>query len=211
MAQLRTTILLAALSTGLTFGGTIISDLCCGGTSGSTGGSFAVTWTETGSYNNVMIGANLVTSNGLSTSTGLAYLLTAIGPSADASDEVVAPFSISVIGNPGVNTMTTLFSGVTLGPGTYYLAIVPTSVNQSNSLDWDETGVPVQVLDTGVTQGSDESLAGSFNSAETASAGFHNFLVTGTPATQSTTPEPATTVMMLGGLAGFAIVQRMRK
>jgi hypothetical protein len=212
MARLPAAIFLAALFTGFTFGDTIISDLCCNGTSGSSGGSIAVSWTQTGTYTNVTIGANLVTSNGLSTSTGTAYLLTMIGTGADASDEVVAPFSISVHGNPGVNSLTPLFSNVTLGPGTYFLAVVPTSVNQVDSLDWDGTSSPVQILGAGVTRGSEELLAGSFNSAETSTSTFYNFVVTGTPQAQSSSaPEPSTPGMILGGLAAFAIFQRARK
>jgi hypothetical protein len=212
MARFRAAIILATLCTGLAFGDTIISDLCCNGTSSGGGGSIAVTWTQTGTFSNVSIGANLATSNGISTSTGIAYLLNMIGPGASSSNEVATPFNITVTGNPGVNSMTPLFSGLTLGPGTYYLAIIPTNVNQINSLDWDGTSIPVQILGTGVTQGPDELLAGSFNSAETSTDIVHNFVATGTPqASSSSAPEPATPVMILAGLVILAMVQRMRK
>ncbi len=211
MRRLGTAFFMTALLTGFSFGGTIISDLCCNGTSGSYGGSVAVSWTETGSYTNVSIGANLATNNGLSTSTGTAYLLNMIGPGATSANELATPFSITVNGNPGVNSITPLFSGLTLGPGTYYLAIVPTSVNQTNSLLWDGGSSPVQILGTGVTEGSDESLAGSFNSAETPLSSFQNFVVTGTPQAVSTTPEPTSAALILIGLAvvgGRKVVSR---
>ncbi len=205
--------------TGPAFGTTIVSDVYNGvGTSGSSGGWKAVTWTQTGTYNNVTIGANLATNNGLSTSTGTAYLMTQVGPGTTAANEVTTPFAISVSGNPGGNVMTQLFSHLTLGPGTYYLLINPTSVNSVDSLDWDEAGSPLRTLDTGVTQGSDLAISGSVAPFPPASSSVSStsasliFSVTGDPVVgvPSTTPEPSSIGMMLAGLAALGFTVRKR-
>jgi hypothetical protein len=220
-----THILIAAatvLFQGSAFGGTvtIVQDLS-GGTSGSTGGWLAVTWTQTGSYNNVSIGANLAISNGLSTGTGTAYLVTALGPSATPAN-LLATDSITVSGNPGVNTMTSLFTGLSLGPGTYYLLVNPTDINMPDSLDWDGGGTPAQTLDTGVTQQADRMLSGTvasppYDSANIASTSSvsHLFSVTGTPVVgvvgNSGVPEPGTMGLMALGLGGLGVFLRRQR
>lgn len=201
------------------FGTTIVSDVYSSGSTGSTHGWEAVTWTQTGTYNNVTIGANLATDNGLSTSTGTAYLMTQLGPGTTAANEVTTPFAISVSGNPGLNNMTQLFSHLTLGPGTYYLLINPTSINAPDSLDWDRSNPTLRTLDTGVTQGSDLTLSGSVASFPPASSSVTStnsvsliFSVTGDPTVgvPSTTPEPSSIGMMLAGLAGLWLTVRKR-
>jgi hypothetical protein len=206
----------AVIFTGSAFGGTvtIVQDLS-GGTSGSTGGWQAVTWTETGSYTNVSIGANLAINNGLSTGTGTAYLVTALGPSATLLDSD----PITVSGNPGINTMTSLFTGLSLGAGTYYLLINPTDINMADSLVWAGAGTPTQTLDTGVTQQADRMLSGTvasppYDSANIASTSSisHIFSVTGTPAVgvvgNSSVPEPGTMGMLVLGLGGLGVFLR---
>jgi MYXO-CTERM domain-containing protein len=196
------------------FGATIVSDLYNGFTSGNSGGFHVVTWTQTGSYTGVSIGANLGTANGLSTSTGTAYLMDLIGPTATSLNEVTAPFSISVTGNPSINTMTPLFSGLSLGPGTYYLVINPTSTGQSDSLDWALTGTPLQTLDSGVTQGTDLTNSGAVAgfppaSSTTTEANSLIFVVNGTmttsmPPTPSGTPEPSSLALAALGFSALA-------
>src|SRR5579884_57844 len=198
------------------FGGTIVSDVYSAGTSGSSGGLYFTSWTQTGSFTNVAIGANLATDNGLSTSTGTAYLMDAIGPGTTAANEVASPFAITVTGNPGINTMTALFTGLSLGPGTYYLVIDPSSFNQVDSLFWDETSPPLQTLGAGVTQNSDEQVNGTPNSFPPASSFVDKsnsliFSVTGDPVATSGVPEPASVLLTLGGLAIFGAGARVRR
>ncbi len=65
--------------------------------------------------------------------------------------EEVASAPVSVKGNPGVDSMTTIFSGLSLGPGTYYLVIDPSTVNLAGSMDWDAAGTPTQTFGTGAS------------------------------------------------------------
>jgi hypothetical protein len=202
---------------GPAWGDTVITE-SISGTSGGQGGILAVSWTETGSFTNVSIGAVLASSNGLSTATGTAYLMNLIGPSATSANEVTTPFSgISVAGNNSLNEIP-LFSGLSLGPGTYFLVIVPTDFNQIDSLDWDLTNPGSVALGSGVTQNSDEDVSGSpagFGPAST----FVNqtnrqlFSVTGDAASgppPSGVPEPASITMLLSAVAVMGLVARRR-
>ena len=195
----------AALAASSIFGGTIVSDVFTGGTDGQTSGWVASTWTQTGSYSNVTIGADLARG------TGVAYLLTQLGPGTTVANEVVAPFAVSDPGNPSINTLTTLFSGISLGPGTYFLLIDPAG----GGIFYDIAGTPTRTLDAGVTQGSDRGLSGAvvaFSPASTNQVQANSliFNVTGTPGAVAATPEPASVGMALSGLFGIGIVLRKR-
>lgn len=205
----------AALLAGPAFGGIIVQDLYSAGATGSYDFWRAATWTQTATYSGVTIGANLAT-NGISPGNGTAYLMNLLGPGATSGNEVAAPFSIVNLSTSccTLNTMTPLFSGLTLGPGTYYLLIDP-----ATTLYWDLTGPPAQTLGSGVTQGSDVALSGSRDpgfppDSPYASTAYNViFSVTGTLVTDSppSTPEPSTIVMFLSGLAGMGFALRKRR
>jgi hypothetical protein len=90
------------------------------------GGSYsnvvASSWTQTASFSGVTIDASLGSVDPGFTS-GTAYLMSAIGPGTTPASEVDAPvnFTVPVGSNFGSVPLTVLFSGLNLGPGTYYL------------------------------------------------------------------------------------------
>ncbi|MGD0871638.1 MAG: PEP-CTERM sorting domain-containing protein [Bryobacteraceae bacterium] len=202
----------AALLAGPAFGGIIVQDLGSAGSAGTVDVWRAATWTQTGTYSSVTIGADLAT-NGISQGNGTAYLMTQLGPGTTIADEVA---SFSIVNLPtsccALNTMTPLFSGLTLGPGTYFLLIDP-----QTTLYWTVASSPSQTLGSGVTQGSDVALSGSRDpgfppdSPYAATAYNAIFSVSGTPVTGGSTPEPSTIVMFLSGLAGIGIALRKRR
>lgn len=205
----------AALMAWPAFGTTIISQLynATGGT-GALDNLLAVSWSETGSYTGVTISANISAPTESTTATGTAYLVDQLGAGTTlASNEIAGagPIGVSVTGNPGLNGMTTIYSGLTLGPGTYYLVIDPTDT----SLHWDLTTSAGIVTDTGVTQGPSE-IANSAVSFPPASAfgSESNLLiyeVTGTAGTVGpgpSTPEPSTVAMLLTGLGALVCLRK---
>lgn len=80
-------------------------------------------WTQTGSFSGVTIQAYLYSGGG--TATGTAYLVTQVGPGATSAQQIGAAAPISVTSETPVAT--TLFTNLTLGPGTYYLVISRTT------------------------------------------------------------------------------------
>jgi hypothetical protein len=181
------------------FGDVIIAE-APGGASGSRSGFLAVSWTQTGTFNNVEIQAPLE-SDTPNFATGTAYLSNKLGAGA-GSGNVLDTFNIST-NNNDPSALLPLFSGLTLGPGTYYL-----SINESGSLFWIGSGTPVQTLDSGVTEGSNLFAPGTVGTPPISSTfsaytlANPLFRVTGTPGTTTTTPEPSMLLLLLVGLGG---------
>ena len=200
---------IALLLANSAMGATVISVTWNASSSGTAIGLAAVSWNQTGSWSNVAIGANLV-GNGLVVSTATVYLMNQIGPGTTAANEVAPPVPISTAANPGLNVMLPLYSGLSLGPGTYYLVFAP---DAGSVLGWDVTGNQ-QVLGPGVTQNTDQgSLTPDAFAPASAFSNASNsriFSVTGTLGAAPGVPEPSTVIMLFAGLTGLA-VKALRK
>jgi hypothetical protein len=182
------------------FGDVIVSE-AQGGDGGSHTGFLAVSWTQTGTFNNVSIEAQLE-SDTPNIAMGTAYLSNKLGSGA-GNGNVLDTFNIST-NNNDPSLLIPLFSGLTLGPGTYYL-----SINESSALFWIGSGTPVQTLDSGVTEGSNLIAPGTVGTPPISSTfsayTLTNplFQVTGTPGTTTTTtPEPSMLLLLCVGLGG---------
>jgi hypothetical protein len=88
----------------------------------STEQALGVSWSQGSEYTSVTISAQLEALGG-TTQTGEAYLTTALGTGTTTNDEVASvAFSF-----PASQSYVTLFSGLDLPAGTYYLSLVDTS------------------------------------------------------------------------------------
>jgi len=131
------------------------SDLFVGGANSNV---VAASWTQAASFSDVTIDASLATD--LATfQTGTAYLMSAIGPGTTPASEVVAPagFAAPFVAQPnGPVPLTVLFSGLSLGPGTYYLVLSAPFGNQipaQSPLFWQIPTDPVITTAASVTLG----------------------------------------------------------
>jgi hypothetical protein len=195
---------------------TIISTI--NGLAGYTGlGTFATivqaaesSWMQTGTFSGVNIAAEIDPAGSSSvshTSTGTAYLMTQVGPGTTPANELAnAPFSVT--GTQFNPTLVTLFTGLTLGPGIYYLVL---SAPASQSAGWDIADIPTTPTTApGVTL-VDGNLRGPealYPPSTNFSNAFGNLLeysVTG-----NAVPEPSTLVLFFAGFAGLAICNRRR-
>jgi hypothetical protein len=197
---------------------TIISSTGTGLYGFSLGGSgdqvLYASWTTLGAYSNVDIAAE-VGSSGASSSTIYAYLTTVVGPSETGAD-VVASTTIT----PSSETeMDTIFTGLNLGAGAYYLVLTGGD-SDSTFAAWEGTGAAtVATTGAGVTfsgDGGADAGEGTNNSNPPAST-FTNtsadagllFQVTGDAV--SPVPEPdSISFMLTAGLAGFWLYRRRR-
>jgi len=178
--------------------------------------TLAVGWTSSSvSYDLVTITATFSSVVGSGPSI-TAYLTTQIGPSATATSEVAPPTTFT----PGAGPETdTLFSGLALENGTYFLVLTSSSAPGLQS--WDFTNSPNVTTDTGVTlgqQGVANNLgSGSPNTlfppASTFETVSNNLLfdVTGTPVPRSmpiavpiAVPEPSSWLLAALGFWGLA-------
>jgi hypothetical protein len=192
------------------FGDVIVSEAYSSGTSGSVNGFLAFSWTQPGTFDNVTIAAPL-TSSGVFVSTGTAYLSNKLGSGA-TSTNLLDTFDIST-NNNDPSVLITLFTGLTLGPGTYFL-----SIQESSTLFSIEAGTPVQTKASGVTQGADMIASGAVGTpaistsfSDTTGTTQMLFDVTGTPVAGVTgTPEPSMIAMLVVGLGGIVFARRLR-
>jgi len=204
------------------------TNLAVGGVSGSSVDTFtgAITWTQSSTYDNVAITADLsfVLGTGATQYTLTAFLMSAIGPGTTTAQQLAS--STLTDSNTGFTTRT-LFSGLTLGPGTYYLVLWGPNDCSSpgggpggtgcqttpSEARWAATSSPSITTAPGVTGGNELVANGPspvYPPAQTfvSSGGFVVFSVTGDPAGGgSGVPEPSSLSMLgLGvlGLLGFA-------
>jgi len=154
---------------------------------------------------------------------GTAYLTNSLGPGTTIANQVAPPASIS--GLTASFTTVTLWTGLTLPPGTYYITIVPTNA-QGGGLDGGLTSSPEGSNSQSFTLGSGVTDLGAsvanaplaaYPPASTLCCGGSLFIpsnllvtVTGDPGAPITTPIPSSLILALTALAGFALYQGRR-
>jgi len=162
------------------------------------------TWTQTGTYNNVTITAQLNGGVSLPTTANI-YLLNNLGPGTTAgANQIAYEFETIPTATQGV----TLFTGLTLGPGTYYL------LADEVSAGWTGSSSPTYTTDTGVSNISEFTNKGAIagyspDTSYQAVSGGLIFSVTGKPAV-SGVPEPASFALVFPALAGLIFLARRR-
>jgi hypothetical protein len=176
-------------------------------------------WTQTQTYADVSISVALLSWTPGATFNITAYLTNAIGPSAPSS----ALDTTSLVGEtPDSNAQNfLLFSGLTLGPGTYYLTLSSTdNTGAEPGALWPTECVSecIGVLAPGVTLLSQSFVNDSFGVQDTEFPPDSTFL-TSSPALNltvtddppgSSMPEPATLPAALIGMAGLLIATKLR-
>jgi hypothetical protein len=176
-------------------------------------------WSLSSTYTGVSISFPLVdwTVGGpISGTEGIVYLMNQIGTGTTAANEVATP--VTVTGLSATVQNITLFSGLTLGPGNYYLVFAQTTslsmdLGESASGLTETTGAGVTVLGQGggtptglPPTGFPPDVNVSFNAPESSG---NQFSITGDPS--GATPEPTTAMMaMAGGAVLLAGLRRKR-
>jgi hypothetical protein len=159
------------------------------------------TWTQTGTYTNVTITAQLNGGVALPTTANI-YLLNDLGPGTTAgSNQIAYELETMPAGTHGV----TLFTGLTLGPGTYYL------LADEVDAGWTGSSSPVYTTDTGISSISAFTNTGAIAgySPDTSyhlTSGAYIFSVTGTPTNAA--PEPGTFALLSLGTAAVVLASR---
>ncbi len=159
-------------------------------------GYVETSWSQTATYSNVSMSVLFAQLGNIMT--GTAYLTTAIGPGTTPADQIAAG-NFTVPDNPSV--WQTVLTVPTLGPGTYYLVIVPTGrpagAGATGVGNWWTTLSPTIASDSGVTFLGGSSVYGGIAPYGPASD-FPPFWID-TPQFTVTTgvPEPATGLLLL--------------
>ena len=184
-----------------------VVDLPFTGGGGFTNVELAASWTQTATHDGVTITADISNPSDPNI-TATAWLTTSIGPSANPAD-VVATTPI---------TSDTLFTGLNLGPGTYYLVVSLEIPNLSNSYwMYDDPAPASPTTAADVTLGS--SYIGSFFDFPSfgPSESFVPFndlqlvyTVTDT-SSFSSVPEPFSCLLLGSGLTCIGAFARLRR
>ncbi len=210
MLRSTTLAIVMAIAGGRLSAGTILSITDNPSFSSGTGlVDIAFGWSQTSTYTNESVSLVLVDATIGGPIKGVEatiYLMNAVGPGTTAANEVVAPVTIS--GLSGFTTVTP-FSGLTLGPGNYYVVIAPTT-DSSASVQYS-SGTAIEtvgpgVIDIGETAGTPVAFDPAFIPFNPTPA-TPNFTlsVIGTQGVAAV-PEPSTIMLTVAG--GILLLRR---
>ena len=173
-----------------------------------------ISWTQTGTYTGVTISA-LVGSVDGSSETVNAYLTDAIGPSA-GSPIATASVTVPSFATIGGITEATLFSGLTLGPDSYYLTLFNPDTTGRVNIQWalgssttfgsGVSGNSEYYSNTNPNNGSPNTTSPWRSVFRTSTLYSDGFTVTGTAG--GITPEPSTFALFGAGLLGVGAAAR---
>jgi len=174
----------------------------------------STSWSQSQAYTGVAI-AVLVNSPTFGQSPlADAYLTTRIGPGTTVTDEIAhtqfaVPLQLPVCSQMSCGAYVTLFSGLSLGPGDYFLTLGPDAA-RTFLAGWFPVTSPTVLLDTGVTQGATFFSPAMAPYAPASAFGGNNFpmnfIVTGTAV--GAIPEPATAPLI--GVGALLLVLKKR-
>jgi hypothetical protein len=169
--------------------------------------SLAASWTETGSYSNVDITVKLLIDTGFPLRNVTAYLTDSIGPGTTTADEIVPSFTFpGVAGSFPFQPTYTVFQGLTLSAGTYYLTLFSDAPTFNTPVAWSVASHSTSIeTGPGVTRNSDLSSFGNAQNTFAPASTFSplsfdsedplEFSVTGTPSS-TTVPEPSSLCLL---------------
>ena len=178
---------------------------------GTTPQYLAIGWQQTAGFNNVSISAAIGTTNPANDQI-TAYLLDQIGPGTTAADEITSGIvTLPVVSD--FNTIpayTTIFSGLTLPSGNYFLVL--TSPLDDNSKHWSRVDPAATTISTDLSISNVTSSYDGYGADPTyapastfiASSFFKAFEVTDGVAT----PEPGTIALLICGSVALFLRRR---
>jgi hypothetical protein len=174
----------------------------------------AESWTQTVTLTNIQILADLAAAGGLPT--GIVYLTNAIGNGTTSGANQVAINASAPFTAGATPAFQTLFTGLTLGPGTYYLVITGPGPNPSDNNFWEAASPPTLVTATGVTYNALFQGSGTTSETQSGYAPSSSFASLGNAITlqfmvSSGVPEPASYLLMASGLLAFAAAKRLSR
>ena len=158
---------------------------------------YGVEWSQTGSYTNVSVAANVISQFGPTTVN--AWIT-------DGTGTILQSDLGDVIAQGNNFADKTFFNGISLGAGTYYFIIALPGTTNPNVAGWGSQTGTGATTDTGVTylnsvQAFGASLTNPLGPFPSGNFSDGAFVFSVTTAGGTETPEPATWLSLVGGLA----------
>lgn len=173
----------------------------------------SVSFTTSGTYENVSIYATLSSTNFQDNGAGTVYLTNSLGSGTDASNLLGSLSLTNVAYATNSSLEMLLFSGLNLLPGTYYLSAFGAA--NSGGLGFVGTNTPVETFDSGVSIDTDRWLNGTADpflpaSGDWADSQLDGVLFSVIGERRNEIPEPSS--LLLLSLAMFSVgIMRLRK
>ncbi len=188
--------------------------------------AWAVSWTQSDSYENVTVSAMVVSQSFQNPAPGSAFLTAQIGPGTTTAEQVASAPFLAPVGSAFSASFVPIFTGLTLGPGTYFLTLTGETSALLGEPLWRMDTPSTLVTAPGVTSHpeawcvTDDHLAFSgcgigiapfipaspFLDFNQAGNNYRlAFEVTGDPAN---VPEPTTAILAVWGLAPLVLRRR---
>jgi len=168
--------------------------------------SYTTAWSQSKPYTSVSIAVLVNSAIVGQTPTADAYLTTRIGPGTTTMDEIAhtrfaVPAVLPVCSPYSCAATVTLFSGLSLGPGTYFVTMGPAPAS-SGVVGWFPTlSQGTVILDTGVSQGTSSLAFGSEVASYPPASAFGPFTVTISPPFPPVTVDAAMNITVTGTVA----------
>lgn len=177
-------------------------------------------WNQTTNYTGVNISMpleDLSTGGPISGVEGTVYLVNQIGTGTTTGNYVAAPVDVSGLTSSWSSRL--LFSGLTLGPGNYYVVLFSTSVNDLSMSPEAASWPPVQTMGSGVALlGVGAALtattfppASDFGPLSPPNYAHLFIDITGTNVPVANVPEPSTMILFGSGLGALGLAAWRRR
>ena len=169
-------------------------------TLGGTHQALVASWSSANTYS----GVSIAFQSNFGPFAGTAYLMTQIGPGTTSSQQVAIASYSATSASP---SLTSLFSGLTLGPGTYYLVLTSSSSSSGGWATPYGAGPAVVSLAAGVTRGAQLIVNDSTGVPDLSYFPASSFSALNAvydlelEVTASLVPEPSTLSLLGAGLA----------
>jgi hypothetical protein len=167
-------------------------------------GVVSTSWSQSKPYTGVSIAVLVNAAIVGQTPTANAYLTTKIGPGTSTMDEIAhTRFTVPAelpICSFSCGAMVTLFSGLSLGPGTYFVTMGPDPIS-SGAVGWFPTFSQSVITDTGVSQGTSSIAQFSAVASYPPASDFRPFTVGISPPVPPMIVDAAMNITVTGTVA----------
>jgi hypothetical protein len=166
----------------------------------------SVSWTFSGSFTNVEVAVSLTNGDNEGGHQGTAYLMTQIGPGTTAAHELATtPFTFAPVAGFDQLSYVSLFSGLSLGPGSYYVVMTSSGCGACGITVFSDSSTTAPGVTIGSARFTNTPAMDPYAPASTWFGGGNDLFYT---LSGDAVPEPGTIVLFAAGLVAIGLTRR---